>query len=73
MPKERLIQNQISYTEEKQLQPEVLQLLKEKLFRQILLYLPGYLLLLGGALIIFMNAPTGFKMVVDHNANLGRF
>lgn len=70
MPKEKLIKEQISYTEERPLQPQELQLLKDKVFRQILLYLPGYLLLLGGALIIFMNAPNSFKMVVDHNANL---
>lgn len=70
MPKEKLIKEQISYTEERPLQSEEIQLLKDKVFRQILLYLPGYLLLLGGALIIFMNAPNSFKMVVDHNANL---
>jgi hypothetical protein len=70
MPKEKLIKDQVSYTEERQLQSDEIQLLKDKVFRQILLYLPGYLLLLGGALIIFMNAPNSFKMVVDHNANL---
>lgn len=70
MAKEKLIQNQISYTEEKQLQPDEVQLLKEKVFRRILLYLPGYLLLIGGAVIIFMNAPNSFKMVVNPHANL---
>jgi len=70
MPKEKLIKDQISYTEERPLQSEEIQLLKDKVFRQIIIYLPGYLLLLGGALIIFMNAPNSFKMVVDHNANL---
>ena len=70
MPKEKLLKEQISYTEEQQLQPEEIQLLKDKVFRQIIIYLPGYLLLLGGALIIYMNAPNSFKMVVDHNANL---
>jgi hypothetical protein len=70
MPKEKLIKDQISYTEERQLQPEEIQLLKDKVFRQIIIYLPGYLLLIGGALIIYMNAPNSFKMVVDHTANL---
>lgn len=70
MPKEKLIKDHISYTEERQLQPEELQLLKDKVFKQVLLYLPGYLLLIGGALIIFMNAPNSFKMVVNHNASL---
>jgi hypothetical protein len=70
MPKEKLLQNQISYTEEKQLQPEEIQLLKDKVFRQVLLYLPGYLLLIGGAVIIFMNAPNSFKMVVNPHADL---
>jgi len=70
MPKEKLLKDQISYTEERPLQSEEIQLLKDKVFRQIIIYLPGYLLLLGGALIIFMNAPNSFKMVVDHNANL---
>jgi len=69
MPKEKLIKDQISYIEERQLQSEEIQLLKDKVFRQIIIYLPGYLLLLGGALIIFMNAPNSFKMVVNHNAN----
>lgn len=70
MPREKLIQNHISYTEEKQLQPEELQFLKDKVFKQVFLYLPGYLLLLGGALIIFLNAPNSFKIVVNQNANL---
>ena len=69
MPIEKLIKDQISYTEERPLQSEEIQLLKAKVTRQILIYLPGYLLLLGGALIIFMNAPDSFKMVVNHNAN----
>jgi hypothetical protein len=70
MPKEKLIKDRISYIEEAHLQSEEIQLLKDKVFKQIIIYLPGYLLLLGGALIIFMNAPNSFKMVVDHNANL---
>jgi len=70
MPKEKLIKDQISYTEERQLQPGEIQLLKDKVFRQIIIYLPGYLLLIGGALIIYMNAPNSFKMVVEHTANL---
>ena len=61
MPKEKLIKDQISYTKERPLQSEEIQLLKDKVFRQIIIYLPGYLLLLGGALIIFMNAPNGCK------------
>jgi hypothetical protein len=70
MPKEKIITDRISYTQDGQLQSEEIQLLKDKVFRQVIIYLPGYLLLLGGALIIFMNAPNSFKMVVDQNANL---
>lgn len=65
MPKEKLIRNQVSYTEEKQLQPEEVQMLKDKVFRQVIIYLPIYVLLLGGALLLYYNAPMAFKMIVD--------
>jgi hypothetical protein len=65
MPKEKLIKDRISYTEEGQLQSEEIQLLKDKVFRWVIIYLPGYLLLPGGALILYYNAPVAFKMIVD--------
>ena len=46
-----------------------MQLLRDKVYRQILLYLPGYLLLLTGALIIFLNAPESYKVVVNRSAD----
>jgi len=70
MPKERLIKPQISYTEEKPLQTEELQQLKDKLYRQVIIYLPGYLLLLAGALIIFFNAPESFRTVVNRRVEI---
>jgi len=65
MPKEKLIKDRISRTEEVQLQSEEIQLLKDKAFRQIIIYLPIYILLLGGAVILYYDAPTAFKMIVD--------
>ena len=68
MPKEKLLSQQVSYTEEKPLQPEELQQLKDKLYKQVLTYLPGYALLLAGALIIYLNAPGSYKTVVSRRA-----
>ena len=65
MPKEKLLKDQISYTEERPLQSEEIQLLKDKVFRQVIIYLPIYILFLGGALILYYNAPMAFKMIVD--------
>jgi hypothetical protein len=65
MPKEKLIKDQISYTEERPLQSGEIQLLKDKIFRQVIIYLPIYILLLGGALILYYDAPMAFKMTVD--------
>ena len=71
MPKEELIKAQISYTEEQRLQPKEIQQLKDKVFRQLIIYVPGYLLIVGGAVIIFLNAPGSYKTIVDPSANLG--
>jgi hypothetical protein len=65
MPKEKLLRQQVSFTEEKLLQAEELQQLKDKVFRQVIIYLPIYILFLGIALILFYDAPMAFKMVVD--------
>lgn len=65
MPREKLLKEQISYTEEQQLQPEEIQLLRDKVFRQVIIYLPIYVLFLGGVLILYYNAPMAFKMIVD--------
>jgi hypothetical protein len=70
MLKEKLIKEQISYTEEQQLQAKEIQQLKDKVFRQLIIYVPGYLLLIGGAVIIFLNAPGSYKTIVDPSANL---
>ena len=70
MPKEKLIKEQISYTEERQLRPTEIQQLKDKIFRQVTIYLPGYLLLIGGAVIIFLNAPGSYKTIVNTSSNL---
>ena len=70
MPKEKLIKEQVSYTEEKQMLPGEMQQLKDKLYKQVMIYLPGYLLLLGTALIIYLNAPESFKTVVRRSAEL---
>lgn len=68
MPKERIITEQVSHIQEQPLLPAELQRLKEKVYRQIMMYLPGYLLLLTGALIIYLNAPESFKTVVNRAA-----
>jgi len=70
MSRERIIKEQVSYLEEKPLQPGEIQLLKDKAYRQIILYLPGYLLLLTGAIVIFINAPGSFKAVVNPSADI---
>ena len=69
MPKEKIIKEQVSYTEEKPLQPAEIQKLKDKVFRLVMLYLPGYLLLLTGAIIIYINAPESYKTVVNPGAD----
>jgi len=70
MPKEKLIKKQVSYTEEQLLKPEEMQQLKDKLYKQVMIYLPGYLLLLTVALIIYLNAPESYKTVVRRAAEL---
>jgi hypothetical protein len=69
MPREKIIEEQISRTQEQSLLTAEVQLLRDKVYRQILLYLPGYLLLLTGALIIFLNAPESYKVVVNRSAD----
>jgi len=68
MPKEKIIKPQISYVEEEPMQAEEIQKLKDKVYRQIMIYLPGYLLLLTGAIIIYINAPESYKTVVNPRA-----
>ena len=70
MPKEKLLKQQISFTEEKPLQSEELQQVKDKLYKQVIIYLPGYLLLLAGALIIFLNAPESYRTVVSRRVEI---
>ena len=65
MPKEKLLYQQVSFTEEKPLQTQELQQLKDKVFRHVIIYLPIYLLFLGAALILYHDAVMAFKMVVD--------
>ena len=65
MPKEKLLHQQVSFTEEKPLQEQELQQLKDKVFRQIIIYLPIYVLFLGVALVLYYDAPMVFKMIVD--------
>jgi len=69
MPKEKLIKERVSHIEEEPLQPVEIQKLKDKVYKQIMLYLPGYLLLLAGAYIIYINAPESYKVVVNRRAN----
>jgi hypothetical protein len=69
MPKERIIREQVADMQEHPLMPEELQMLKEKVYKRIMLYLPAYLLLLTGALIIYLNAPESFKAVVNRSAD----
>jgi len=70
MAGQKLIPERISHTKEQQLQPEEIALLKNKIIRQLIIYLPGYLLLAGGAAFIFFDPPGSYKIVVDRSANL---
>src|SRR5688572_12777931 len=65
MPKEKLLHQQVSFIEEKPLQAQELQQLKDKVFRQVIIYLPIYVLFLGVAFILYYDAVIAFKMVVD--------
>jgi len=68
MPKEKIIKEQVSHIKEESLQPQEIQKIKSKAYKQIMLYLPGYLLLLAGAYIIYINAPESYKVVVNRRA-----
>jgi hypothetical protein len=45
-------------------------LLKDRIRRQLLIYLPGYLLLAGGALFVLLDPPGSYKTVVNGSINL---
>lgn len=70
MPKEKIIKEQVANIKEELLQPGEIQMLKVKVYKQIILYLPAYLLLLGGAYMLYVNAPGSYKVVVEPSANL---
>ena len=70
MPKEKIIKEQVSRTEEQPLNLHELQLLKDKVYRQVMIYLPGYLLLLAGAFLIYLNAPESFKVIVSRKVRI---
>ncbi len=67
---QKLMPERISRSEELELQPDEVKLLKDKMTRQLIIYLPGYLLIAGGALFILLDPPGSYNTIVDHSANL---
>lgn len=70
MATQKLMPDRISRTGEGQLQPDEIKLLKDKVTRQLIIYLPGYLLIAGGALFILIDAAGSFKTIVSPSVNL---
>lgn len=59
------MQDRVSRTEEKPLESAELALLKNRAWRQVAIYLPGYLLLAGGAIYILLDPPGSYHNVVN--------
>ena len=57
MASQKLMPERISYTEIQPLLPEDITLMKDKIFRQLIIYLPGYLLLMGIGIYIWLRGP----------------